>query len=335
MESRVLGRTGLRVSALGFGCGNVGGLMVRGTPAERERAVGRALELGINYFDTAPIYGDGRSEEHLGLALRALGVAGRVGTSVHVGTKVRLPPGPVGEIPAAIERSLAASLRRLGLERVDLLQLHSRITAARGADSVSPAELRDVIVPTFARLVAEGRIGHYGITAIGDTPALHEAIADGAVATAQVVYNLLNPSAGHALPPGFPAQDFAHLLDHCAAWNTGVIAIRVAAAGALSGVAARHPVAVPSVDPIASGPDYAADVKHARMLHALVDEGHAESLIEASLRFALASPAVSTVLLGYSSLDHLEHAARSTEKGPLSAAALARLEQLWSDLAHA
>ena len=61
MEYRTLGRTGLRVSALGFGCGNVGGLLIRGAPAERERAVARALELGINYFDTAPLYGDGQS----------------------------------------------------------------------------------------------------------------------------------------------------------------------------------------------------------------------------------------------------------------------------------
>ena len=71
MEYRVLGRTNLRVSALGFGCGNVGGLMVRGTRAERERAVARALELGVNFFDTAPLYGDGVSEEHLGETLQA------------------------------------------------------------------------------------------------------------------------------------------------------------------------------------------------------------------------------------------------------------------------
>ena len=55
MEYRDLGRTGLSVSLLGFGCGNVGGLLVRGTPAERERAVARAVELGVNYFDTAPL----------------------------------------------------------------------------------------------------------------------------------------------------------------------------------------------------------------------------------------------------------------------------------------
>src|SRR5262245_33030217 len=57
MEKRRFGRTGLDVSVLGFGCGAVGGLMVKGEPADQERAVSRALELGINYFDTAQMYG--------------------------------------------------------------------------------------------------------------------------------------------------------------------------------------------------------------------------------------------------------------------------------------
>jgi len=70
------------------------------------------------------------------------------------------------------------------------------------------------------------------------------------------------------------------------------------------------------------------------MLQALVEDGHAGSLVEASLRFALASGAVSTVLLGYSSLEHLEYAAASVAKGPLSAAALARLPALWARFAQ-
>ena len=66
METRTLGRTGLAVSVLGFGCGAVGGLMVRGNPANQERAVARAVELGINYFDTAAMYGNGESERRGG-----------------------------------------------------------------------------------------------------------------------------------------------------------------------------------------------------------------------------------------------------------------------------
>lgn len=69
MKYRVLGRTGIRVSEIGFGCGNVGGLMVRGSHEEQVEAVNRALELGIDYLDTAPSYGDGKSETSLGRVL--------------------------------------------------------------------------------------------------------------------------------------------------------------------------------------------------------------------------------------------------------------------------
>jgi L-galactose dehydrogenase/L-glyceraldehyde 3-phosphate reductase len=314
MEYRALGRTGLRVSALGFGCGNVGGLMIRGAPAERERAVARALELGINYFDTAPSYGDGQSERNLGQALRALRA------SPHVGTKFRLEPGELREAGAAIARSLDASLARLGMERVDVLHLHNPIGAAPTADQVLQA-----VAPALERLQQQGKIGFYGITAIGETDALHRVVEGASLHTAQVFYNLLNPSAGAAVPAGFPGQDFRRLLDRMRARGTGAIVVRVLAAGALSGDARRHPVAVPTVDPIASGPDYASDVGRAQRLRVLVDEGHAGSLVEAALRFPLASDAVSTVLLGYSSLEHLEGAAAAIARGPLPPAALDRL----------
>src|SRR5262245_65534247 len=85
MQRRTLGKTGVELAVLGFGCGAVGGLMVRGTAADQERAVARALELGINYFDTAPLYGDGESERNLGRVLKTLR------PNVIVGTKVRIP----------------------------------------------------------------------------------------------------------------------------------------------------------------------------------------------------------------------------------------------------
>jgi aryl-alcohol dehydrogenase-like predicted oxidoreductase len=134
------------------------------------------------------------------------------------------------------------------------------------------------------------------------------------------------------VPDGFPGQDFRRLLARARDWQLGVIVVRVLAGGALSGDAARHPVAVPTVEPIASGPDYATDVGRARRLRVLVEEGHAGDLVEAALRFPLASDAVSTVLLGYSSLQQLEHAAAGVAKGPLPPAALARLAALWREL---
>src|SRR5216684_4943280 len=108
METRTLGKTGLKVSLLGFGCGAVGGLMVRGEQADQERAIARALELGINYIDTAPLYGNGESERNLGRVLKALK------PDIVLGTKVRLVAGDRGQVGAAIERELEGSLRRLG-----------------------------------------------------------------------------------------------------------------------------------------------------------------------------------------------------------------------------
>ena len=72
MQFRTFGRTGLQLSVLGFGCGAVGGFMVRGDPAEQERTIARAIAAGVNYFDTAVQYGNGYSETNLGRILQNL-----------------------------------------------------------------------------------------------------------------------------------------------------------------------------------------------------------------------------------------------------------------------
>jgi aryl-alcohol dehydrogenase-like predicted oxidoreductase len=125
------------------------------------------------------------------------------------------------------------------------------------------------------------------------------------------------------------------MLDPARDHGVGVIVIRVLAAGALSGTTDRHALAMPTVEPIASGPDYASDVARARRLEGIVRDGHAGSLVEAALRFPLGSDAVSTVLLGYSTLEHLEYAAASMARGPLAPAALDCLGAAWTDPARA
>src|SRR5258705_10107767 len=266
MEIRVLGKTGLKISVLSFGCGAVGGLMVKGAATDQERAVAQAMELGVNYFDTAPSYGDGESEKNLGRVLKALKAR------VQVGTKFRLDPPDLRDIPGAVARSLDASLTRLGMERVDLFQLHNRIESGRGSGALSVGDVLSEVVPAVQKLRQQGKVGFCGITALGETPALHQAIDAGTIDTAQVCYNLLNPSAGAAVPAGFPAQDFGRLLDRTRERRVGVIVIRVLAPRALSGVEARHPIAVPSVDPIATAPDYRTHVATAPKLRPLVRE---------------------------------------------------------------
>jgi aryl-alcohol dehydrogenase-like predicted oxidoreductase len=325
MEYRDLGRTGLRVSMLGFGCGNVGGLIIRGAPQDRVHAVSRAMEAGINYFDTAPQYGNGQSEQNLGQVLRELKA------EVYVGTKVRVRPEEFGDLRGAINRSVEASLQRLGRDAVDLIQLHNHIALQRTpqAAALAVSDVLGDVVATFQSLQTQGKVKFYGITALGDTTALHQVIDSGALYTAQVCYNLLNPSAGSPVPAGFPSQDFGQLIDRATAQRLGCIGIRVLAAGALSGVMERHPIAVPSVAPIGTGPDYQSDVKLAQSLNFLTAEGHAANLVEAAMRFAWSNPRLSTALVGCSSLDHLEQAIRAAERGPLPAAAMRRLQQVW------
>lgn len=329
MEYRSLGRTGLRVSRLGFGCGNVGGLIIRGTHQDRARAVTRAMEAGINYFDTAPSYGNGQSEQNLGEVLRELRA------NVYVGTKVRVAAQELGDLRGAITRSVETSLRRMGRESVDLIQLHNRITRQRQAEdpSLTVQDVLGEVVEAFQRLQSQGKVRYYGITALGDTAALHEVIDSGSFYTAQVCYNLLNPSAGRQVSAGFPSQDFGRLIDRARAQDMGCIGIRVLAAGALSGVETRHPIAVPSVAPIGTGPDYQSDVRLAQTLRFLTQEGHAANLIEAAIRFAWSQAGISTVLVGYSSLDHLEQALAAVERGPLPPAAMERLAQAWQEFA--
>ena len=323
MDMRPFGRTGLKLSVLGFGCGAVGGLMVRGAPADQERAIARALDAGVNYFDTAVQYGNGESEKNLGRILQTLKPG-----NVVVGTKARLQPDDFGRIADAITRSLDASLERLRLDRVDILHLHNEITATGGGTAYSVEQVLGEAVPAMERLRRDGKLRFLGLTAIGDTAALRRVIDTGAFGSAQVVYNMLNPSAGAAVPANYPAQDYGRLFDHTQAAGIGVIGIRVLAGGALSGSAERHPIASPPPEPIGSALSFDADVARARRLMPLVAEGFARNLTEAATRFAISQPAIGTILVGMASLQQFEDSLAAVEKGPLPPAALDRLTAL-------
>jgi aryl-alcohol dehydrogenase-like predicted oxidoreductase len=328
MEMRTFGRTGMRVSILGFGCGAVGGLMVRGDPADQERAIARALEAGVNYFDTAVQYGNGRSEENLGRALRSLKPKSAI-----VGTKVRLPSADFGRIEDAVTKSLEGSLRRLGMERVDILHLHNAVTHAGGGEALSAEQVLAEVMPAFDRLRRKGMMRFAGITAVGETTALRRLLDAGVVDSAQIVYNLLNPSAAAGLPAHYPAQDYGRLFDHAQAAGVGVIGIRVLAGGALSGSAERHPIASPPPEPIGSAKSYESDLERARRLRPLVAEGFAQSLAEAATRFAISHPAMGTILVGMATPEQFEAALAAVRAGPLPQAALDRIAELQQSFA--
>jgi len=118
------------------------------------------------------------------------------------------------------------------------------------------------------------------------------------------------------------------MFDHTQAAGVGVVGIRVLAGGALSGVPDRHPIASPPPDPIGSANSYNADMERARRLMPLVQEGHAGSLAEAAIRFAMTHKAMGTILVGMATIEQFEQSLAAVNKGPLSQQALDRLAAL-------
>ena len=323
MQYRTLGKTGLKISEIGFGCGNNAVLMVRASYEEQLRAVRRALDLGIDYFDTAFAYGMGKSEENLGKILNDLGA-----TPV-VSTKIRLEPAR--DLKTATIQAVEAGLKRLKRKSVDLIQLHNRVTVERSPGkrfSATPVDVlgRGGILDGFKEMREQGKVKFFGFSGLGDPEALHELIDSGAFHSVQAYYNLLNPSAGGVVPAGFSALDYGRLIDRAAAKGMGVAVIRVLAAGALT----SNPDAGggSSPEPLSPGSDYAVDLERAEKVKLLIGGG-IESLTQAAIRFALMKPEVSTVLVGFSNVDHIDEAAACSGAGGLSEDAMARLKKLW------
>jgi len=319
MQRRKLGRTGLEVSILGYGAGAVGGLFTKGAAQDQERAVARAIEAGVNYFDTAARYGDGESERNLGRVLKALRA------DVVVGTKFRLTAADRGDVAGLITRSTEESLKRMGRDHVDLLQLHNPPTVADDGDRLDVEIALNEVVPALEKLRKQGKTRFIGFSGVGEPAALLKAVDSKLFDTVQVVYNALNPSAGGPMPKDAPGLDYGRLLDRAQAAGMGTIVIRALAGGALAGTMDRHPLAQQQVPPIGSAPDFAGDVARARALEPLVKFGVADSLTELAERFVISHPGVSTMLVGYSTLQHLEEAITAVNKGGLPAGVVQRI----------
>ena len=326
MHYRMIGKTGLRVSEVGFGCGNNAVLMVKAPHGEQVKAVRHALDSGINFFDTAFAYGLGKSEQNLGAILRELGA------EPAISTKIRLESDAVSDIRAATIGAVEAGLTRLQRDRVDFVQLHTRVTLERGSGGRFSLAPKDVLGPRgviegFKTMRDRGKVGFFGFSGLGEPPALHELVESGEFHGFQCYYNLLNPSAGRAVPPTFSALDYGRILDRAAAKGMGAFVIRVLAAGALT--ADPGTGGGGSGQTLSPGSDYPLDLQRADKVKAALGlDGR--DLTQAAIRFGLMNEKVSAVLVGFSNTAHIDDAVACSSAPPLSSIEMEKLAALWN-----
>jgi aryl-alcohol dehydrogenase-like predicted oxidoreductase len=335
MKTRRIGATDLVVSQIGFGCGGNAGLMIRGTAAEQERVIGRALDSGINYFDSAPDYGDGLGEENLGRALQALGAR------PVINTKVEIRAENLGDTADHIVRSVEDSLKRLRVDASEIVQIHNGPVAARpdlqGRD-YRTLWLEDYFRPGGAiegvrRILESGKTRYAGFISRGsDAIEARELLKTGYFHLVNVSFSLLNPTAGHPRPDKLAVdQDYGNVIGIAQAAGAGTAIFSPLAGGILTDavISGQHthmlarPKDVKALEAKGALP-------LARRFQALAAE-HGISLMRLAYGFILSHPDVSTAVGGYSAIEQLDETiAAVAEMDTLPKEIMGEIQQIWA-----
>jgi aryl-alcohol dehydrogenase-like predicted oxidoreductase len=316
LHYRNLGETGMRVSEISLGTWALGGEW--GTVGEEDAyaALSRAVDLGVNFLDTADVYGDGRSERLIGRLLR-----GRPNEEIFVATKAgrRLDPHTAEgydheNLSAFVERSL----NNLGVEALDLLQLHCPPTETYRRDSTFEA---------LDRLQEEGKIRNYGVS-VEKVEEARMALSYPNVKTVQIIFNIFRQK---------PAEDFFPLAEER---SIGILARVPLASGLLSGKMSadrtfaeddhrffnREGQAFDRGETF-SGVNFETGLKAAEELKELVPEGH--TLAQFALRWILMHPAVSCAIPGGKNPFQVEDNVAASEMAPLSDETTRRVREIY------
>lgn len=294
MKYRSFARTDWQVSEIGFGGWQLGGTWGEVDDADSVRTLLHAFDKGVNFVDTAELYGHGHSETVIGRALRQWR-----STRVYVATKVQptawpeaaqSDPAMRGRYPAwHLRAAVEASLRRFGVERIDLLQLHCWI--ADGTQALDWLE-------TLNALRREGKVDQVGVSIRDYRPEEGVDIARfGLVNAVQVIFNMFEQVAADALLPA------------AAATSTAVIARVPLDSGSLVGhwtedsYAGMKPGSVPHI--LFGGGRFEDTLRRVRALKALCAP-HYPTLAEAAMRYVLSHPAVTTLIPGMKTIAEVD-----------------------------
>ena len=317
MERRRLGKTGFEASVIGFGAWAIGGAWGEVEDTTSYAALVAAFESGVNFFDTADVYGDGRSERLIARLRR------EAGGSLFVATKAgrRAPEQRVEHYsPENLVAWVDRSRENLEMETLDLVQLHC-----------PPTDLyyHPEVFAALDALVARGRIAHYGVSVERVEEGLKSLDYPG-VSTVQIIYNAFRQR---------PAERF---LPAASAAGVGVIARVPLASGLLTGKFTRETRFAEDdhrnfnrrgeafdVGETFAGVDLDTGLAAVEELRSLLPEG--ETLAGLALRFCLSNPGVSTVIPGAKTPEQARANARAGERGPLDAKTLERITALYRE----
>ena len=299
-------------SALTLGGGGLGRIWGPTTREECVATVREAVESGIDVLDLAPSYGNGEAESVIGEAF-----GGALPAGVRVTTKCRVGATPPEQVYNLLSESLSGSLERMRIERVDVMFLHNAVTLGdEGGDRLTTvASVVEGVAPAFERLIAEGRIGHWGLTGISHADALIHLLENGPRPDfIQCIANLLD-SAGGLLQGGGPARP-RDIIAAANANGVGVMGIRAVQAGALTDAIDR---------PLPEGHSELADYARAATFRAIAAEAGQSAAFLAHC-YALSMEGVSTVVLGVKNREELRECVAAEAAAPLDAELMARID---------
>jgi aryl-alcohol dehydrogenase-like predicted oxidoreductase len=305
MDYRPLGKTGLTVSVAGLGCGGNSRLgLGRGASFDECVSVARAaIDLGVNFLDTAEAYG---TEEIVGAAVRNYDRSKLV-----ISTKAIFRAAD--DTAETVTRKVEAALKRLGLDYVDIFHFHA----------VGPAayeQHRDVLAPALVKLKAQGKVRHVGITETGprdpDQKMLSRAVEDAPWEVMMLAYSLVNQGARRRVFPVTQRRGIGTLL---------MFVVR----NIFSNAAYRRDVFAKLVE---QGELDASILSGGDPMAFLVSDGGAQSITDAAYRYVRHTPGVDVVLFGTGNKDHVKDNIASILRPPLAPSAVERLHAAFGHL---
>lgn len=320
MKNIKLGRTDLNVSEVVLGGGWVGGLFIDPSYEVMEKALEISIESGINWIDTAETYSEGQSEKNIGDLLSALPVKDKF----YISSKARLDPKSSESFGSQIDRKLDNSLKRLKTDKLDLYQLHNKITFEEGVETLTSAQIleKNGVCDIMEKIKEDSRVDHIGLTALGDTKPIRDVVNTGCFDTAQIYYNLLNPTATFKEKGIWNDQDFSNLVSDCQTQNMGILGIRVFAAGLLA-TDIRHGREVPVTHMI----DIKEEERRVQRIYKVVGQTYGNRA-QLAVRYGLSAESLHCTVLGLATLEHLQNAIQAVEMGPLPEDVLEKILEL-------